>query len=80
MIKQQRINIALKRKMVNYNSKDQDFRLPRARKEKFLLAKPENTIKEPIAGIDRGKCNSRNSLGVVVEVDSSKCLCKKLEQ
>ena len=76
MVSQRQFNIISKRKIVKYNLEAQAFRMTRQAQEKFPPAEQGDTVKVLIPDVDLGRCDSQNVLCVVVEVDSSKSLCK----
>ena len=58
-----------KRKIVKSNLQTQAFKMTRLAREKFLQGKVGDTVKVRGPDVDRGKCDSRNILGVVMEAD-----------
>ena len=62
--------------MVKCNLEAHGFRMAIQSQEKFPPAKIGDTVKLPSPDVDRGRCNSRNLLGMVVEIDSRKGLYK----
>ena len=56
--------------MIKCNLKAHAFRMTRQAQEKFPRAKIGDTVKILIPNVDRGRCDSRNLLDLVVEVDS----------
>ena len=42
--------------------------------EKFPQGKVDDTVKVRVADVDRGRCDSRNILGVILEADLTKDL------
>ena len=50
--------------------------MARFAREKFPQGKLGNTVKVRVPDVDRGRCDSRNILGVIIEVDLTKDLYK----
>ena len=71
---QQKNKITEKQKIVKSNLQTQAFKMTRLAREKFLLGKFGDTVKIRVPDVDRGRCDSRNILGVIMEVDLTKDL------
>ena len=56
------------------NLKTQAFKMTRLAREKFPQRKVGNTVKVRVPEVDRGRCDSRNILGVIMEADLTKDL------
>ena len=71
---QRKNKITEKKKNVKSNLQTQAFKMTRLAREKFLQGKAGDTVKvlEPI--VDRGRCDSRNILGEIMEADLTKYL------
>ena len=63
-----------KRKIVKNNLQTQAFKLTRLAREKFPREKGGDTVKVRVPDVDRGRCDSRNILGVILEADLTKDL------
>ena len=73
----QRMNmITEKRKVVKSNLQTQAFKTTRLAREKFTQGKVGDTVKVRVLDVDRGKYDSRNILGVIMEADLTKDLNK----
>ena len=64
------------RKTVKSNLKTQAFKMTRLTREKFPQGKVGDTVKVRVPDVDRGRCDSRNITGVIMEVDLTKDLYK----
>ena len=71
---QRKNKITEKRKTVKSNLQTQAFKMTRLAKEKFPQGKAGDTVKVRVWDVDRGRCNSRNILGVIMEADLTKDL------
>ena len=60
--------------MVKSNLQNQAFKMTRLAREKFPQRKVGNTVKVRVPEVDRGRCDSRNILGVIMEADLTKGL------
>ena len=56
-----------KRKTVKSNLETQAFKVTRLSREKFPQGKVGHTVKVRVSDVDRGRCDSRNILGVIME-------------
>ena len=65
-----------KRKTVKYNLETQAFKMTKLAREKFPKEKVGGTVKVPVPDVDRGRCDSRNILVVIMEADLTKDLYK----
>ena len=65
-----------KRKTVKSNLETQALKMTRLAREKFPQGKVGDTVKVRLPDVDRGRCDSRNILRVIVEVDLTKDLLK----
>ena len=54
----------------------QAFEMTKLAREKFPQRKVGDTVKVRVSDVDRGRCDSRNILGVIMEVDLTKDLYK----
>ena len=63
-----------KRKIVKCNLQIQAFKMTRLAREKFPHGKVSDTVKVRVPDVDRGRCDSRNFLGVIMEADFTKDL------
>ena len=61
-----------KRKMAKTNLEAQAFKMTRLAREKFPPGRVGDTVKVRVPDVDRGRCDSRNILGVITEVDPNK--------
>ena len=71
---QRKNKITEKTKIVKSNLQTQTFKMTRLAREKFQQGKVGDTVKVRVADVDRGRCDSRNILGVIMEVDITKDL------
>ena len=69
--------ITEKRQTMKSNLKTHSLKMIRLARDKFPQGKVGNTMKVRVSDVDRGRCNSRNILGVIMEVDLTKDLYKK---
>ena len=65
-----------KRKTVKYNLETQAFKMTKLAREKFPKEKVGGTVKVPVPDVDRGRCDSRNILVVIMEANLTKDLYK----
>ena len=56
------------------NLQTQALKMTRLAGEKFPQGKVGNTVKVRVPDVDRGRCDSRNVLGVIMEADLTKDL------
>ena len=63
-----------KRKIVKCNLQIQAFKMTRLAREKFPHGKVSDTVKVRVPDVDRGRCDSRIFLGVIMEADFTKDL------
>ena len=63
-----------KRKTVKCNLQIQAFKMMRLSREKFPHGKVGDTVKVCVPDVDRGRYDSRNILGVIMEADLTKDL------
>ena len=63
-----------KRKIVKSNLQTQAFKMTRLAREKFRQGKVGDTVKVRVPDVDRGRCDSRNILGVIMKADFTKDL------
>ena len=56
------------------NLQTQAFKMTRLAREKFPQGKVGDTVKVRVPDVDRGRCDSRNILGVIMEADLTKDL------
>ena len=71
-----RKNKITEKKTVKSNLEKQEFKMTRLAREKFPHGKIGDTVKVRVSDVDRGRCDSRNIFGVIVEVDLTKDLYK----
>ena len=71
---QRKNKITEKRKIVKSNMQTQAFKMTRLAREKFPQGKVGDTVKVRVPGVDRGRFDSRNLLGVIMEGDVIKDL------
>ena len=71
---QRKNNITEKRKIVKSNLQTQAFQMTRLDREKFPQGKVGNIAKVRVPDLDRGRCDSKNILGVIMEADLAKDL------
>ena len=71
---QRRNKITEKRKIVKSNLQTQAFKMTRLTRAKFPQGKVGDTVKVRVPDVDRGRCDSRNILGVTMEADVTKDL------
>ena len=71
---QRKNKITEKRKIVKSNLQTQAFKMTRLAREKFPQGKVGDTVKVRVPDVDRGRCDSRNILGVIMEADLTKDL------
>ena len=69
---QRKNKITEKRKIVKSNLQTQAFKMTRLAREKFPQGKVGNTVKVRVPDVDRGRCYSRNILGVIMEANLTK--------
>ena len=69
--------ITEKRQTMKSNLKTHSLKMIRLARDKFPQGKVGNTMKVRVSDVDRGRCNSRNILGVIMEADLTKDLYKK---
>ena len=72
MISLRQEKIKEKRKMAKCNLEAQALRMTRQSQEKFPPGKLGDTVKVRMPDVDRGRCDSRNILGVITEVNLRK--------
>ena len=71
---QRKNKITEERKIVKSNLQTQAFKMTRLAREKFPQGKVGDTVKVRVPDVDRGRCDSRNILGVIMEADLTKDL------
>ena len=71
---QRKNNITEKRKIVKSNLQTQALKITRLARQKFPQGKVGDTVKVRVPDVDRGRCDSRNILGVIMEADLTKDL------
>ena len=71
---QRKNKISEKVKIVKSNLQTQAFKLMRLTREKFPQKKVGDTVKVRVPDVDRGRCDSRSILGVIMEADLTKDL------
>ena len=71
---QRKNKVTEKREILKSNLQTQAFKMTRLPREKFLQGKVGDTVKVRVPGVDRGRCDSRNILGVIMEADLSEDL------
>ena len=71
---QRKNKITEKRKIVKRNLQTQAFKMATLAREKFPQGKVGDTAKVRVPDVDRGRCDSRNILGVIMEADLTKDL------
>ena len=67
-------SITEERKIVKSNLQMQAFKMTRFSREKFPPGKVGETVKVRVPDVDRGRCDSRNILMVIMEADFTKDL------
>ena len=67
-----RESINEKRKMAKTNREAQAFKMTKLAREKFPPGREGDTVKVRVPDVDRGRCDSRNILDVITEVDPNK--------
>ena len=58
------------------NLQTQAFKMTRLAREKFPQAKVGDTVKVRVPDVDRGRCDTRNILGLIMEADLTSDLCR----
>ena len=71
---QRKNKITEKSKIVETNLQTQAFKMTRLAREKFPQGKVGDTVKVRVTDIDRGRCDSTNILGVIMEANLTKDL------
>ena len=71
---QRKNKVTEKRKIGKSNLQTQAFKMIRLAREKFSQGKVGDTVKVRVPDVDRGRCDSRNILGVIMEADLTKDL------
>ena len=71
---QRKNKITGKTKIVKSNLQIQAFKMTRLAREKFQHGKVGDTVKVRVPDVDRGRCDSRNILGVIIEAGITKDL------
>ena len=71
---QRKNKITEKRKILKNNPQTQAFKMTRPGRKKFPQGKVGDTVKVRMPDVDRGRCDSRNILGVIMEADLTKDL------
>ena len=66
---QRKNKITEKRKIVKSNLQTQAFKMTRLAREKFPQGKVGDTVKVRVPDVDRGRCDSRNILALIMEAD-----------
>ena len=66
--------ITEKRKIVKSNLQTQAFKMTRLAREKFPQGKIGDIVKVRVPDVDRGRCDPRNILGVIMEAELTKDL------
>ena len=79
-IYKRRERINEKRKMTKTNLEAQTFKMTRLAREKFPPRRDGNTVKVRVPDVDRGRCDSRNILGVITEVDPIKICTRSVQK
>ena len=69
--------ITEKRKTMKSNLEPHALKMISLSREKFPRGKVSNTVKVRVPDVDRGRCDSRNILGVLMEVVSPKICLKR---